>query len=93
MSYTEVSLAIKISITALIFFDFLVPFGRSQAREYHQPTISRSSHLDLPTYTTLSLNFQTFCGSYFPAPELLYGEPYTGPEVDVLVCGEVPFDH
>ncbi|KAF7353684.1 Non-specific serine/threonine protein kinase [Mycena venus] len=44
----------------------------------------------------------TFCGtSYFPAPEMLSGKPYVGPEVDVwnfgivlyiLVCGKVPFN-
>ncbi|KAJ7460950.1 kinase-like domain-containing protein [Mycena galericulata] len=42
------------------------------------------------------------CGTYyFPAPEMLAGNPYVGPEVDVwgfgvvlyiLVCGRVPFD-
>jgi serine/threonine protein kinase len=42
------------------------------------------------------------CGSlYFHAPEVLAGEPYMGPEVDVwafgtviytLVCGKVPFN-
>ncbi|KAI5191854.1 serine/threonine protein kinase KIN1/2 [Nematocida minor] len=44
----------------------------------------------------------TFCGSlYFAAPELLSGNLYKGPEVDVwslgvvlyvMVCGKVPFD-
>ncbi|KAJ6546979.1 kinase-like domain-containing protein [Mycena capillaripes] len=44
----------------------------------------------------------TACGtSYFPAPEMLFGEPYVGPEVDIwgfgvvlyiLVCAKVPFD-
>lgn len=47
-------------------------------------------------------SLKTFCGSlYFAAPELLKGNVYTGPEVDVwslgiilyvLVCGKVPFD-
>ncbi|CAO3687583.1 unnamed protein product [Rhizopus stolonifer] len=45
---------------------------------------------------------QTYCGSlYFAAPELLRGEPYRGPEIDVwslgvviyvMVTGVVPFD-
>ena len=44
---------------------------------------------------------RTFCGSFFPAPELLQAKAYTGPEVDIwsfgivlylLVCGKVPFD-
>lgn len=45
---------------------------------------------------------RTFCGSlYFAAPELLKGQAYVGPEVDiwalgvvlyVMVCGKVPFD-
>ncbi|KAL6120629.1 hypothetical protein NUSPORA_02611 [Nucleospora cyclopteri] len=44
----------------------------------------------------------TFCGSlYFAAPELLAGQRYVGPEVDVwslgivlyvMLCGKVPFD-
>jgi len=44
----------------------------------------------------------TFCGSlYFAAPELLFGQRYCGPEIDVwslgvvlyvLLCGCVPFD-
>lgn len=44
----------------------------------------------------------TFCGSlYFAAPELLSGQRYCGPEIDVwslgvvlyvLLCGSVPFD-
>lgn len=47
-------------------------------------------------------SLKTFCGSlYFAAPELLKGNVYVGPEVDVwslgvifyvLVCGRVPFD-
>ena len=46
-------------------------------------------------------HLKTFCGSYFPAPELLQAKGYIGPEVDiwsfgivlyVLVCGKVPFD-
>lgn len=47
-------------------------------------------------------HLKTFCGSlYFAAPELLRGNAYVGPEVDVwslgiilfvLVCGHVPFD-
>ncbi|OCL00596.1 Pkinase-domain-containing protein [Cenococcum geophilum 1.58] len=46
-------------------------------------------------------HLKTFCGNYFPAPELLQAKAYTGPEVDiwsfgivlyVLVCGKVPFD-
>ena len=47
-------------------------------------------------------SLHTFCGSlYFAAPELLKGNVYVGPEVDVwslgvifyvLVCGRVPFD-
>jgi len=41
------------------------------------------------------------CSHYFPAPEMIQGRQYTGPEVDVwclgivlytLVCGKVPFD-
>lgn len=45
---------------------------------------------------------KTFCGSlYFAAPELLHGQLYSGPEVDVwslgiilyvMLCGKVPFD-
>lgn len=45
---------------------------------------------------------KTCCGSlYFAAPELLHGEMYTGPEVDIwslgiilysMLCGRVPFD-
>ncbi|KAJ6488494.1 kinase-like domain-containing protein, partial [Mycena vitilis] len=44
----------------------------------------------------------TFCGtSYFPAPEMVTGKPYVGPEIDIwnlgvvlytVVCGKVPFD-
>lgn len=44
----------------------------------------------------------TFCGSlYFAAPELLMGQRYVGPEIDVwslgvvlyvMICGKVPFD-
>jgi serine/threonine protein kinase len=44
----------------------------------------------------------TFCGSaYFSAPELLQGQPYIGPEIDIysfgiviytMICGKVPFD-
>ncbi|KAI5169346.1 serine/threonine protein kinase KIN1/2 [Pancytospora epiphaga] len=44
----------------------------------------------------------TFCGSlYFAAPELLLGQRYCGPEIDVwslgvvlyvMLCGKVPFD-
>ena len=46
-------------------------------------------------------HLETLCGSYFPAPEILNGKIYTGPEVDVwsfgvvlyiMVCGKVPFD-
>ncbi|KAI8970944.1 kinase-like domain-containing protein [Pilobolus umbonatus] len=46
---------------------------------------------------------ETYCGSvFFVAPELIRGEPYTGPEVDVwslgvvlytMLMGVVPFDH
>ncbi|KAI4291898.1 serine/threonine protein kinase KIN1/2 [Pancytospora philotis] len=48
------------------------------------------------------LMLKTFCGSlYFAAPELLLGQQYSGPEVDVwslgvvlyvMLCGKVPFD-
>lgn len=44
----------------------------------------------------------TFCGSgYFPAPEMIEGKRYIGPEIDVwglgvviyiMVCGRVPWD-
>ncbi|KAJ6606414.1 kinase-like domain-containing protein [Mycena vulgaris] len=47
-------------------------------------------------------HLDTFYGtSHFPAPEIITGTPYVGPEVDVwgfgtvlyiLVCGRVPFD-
>jgi serine/threonine protein kinase len=53
-------------------------------------------------YDPFSPKLSTCCGSsFFPAPELLHGMAYTGPEVDVwsfgvvlyiLVCGRVPFD-
>ena len=81
--------------------DFLVPFGRSQVREY--PHITNRQYQDgLANLYDPFPQLSTFCGSYFPTPELVSGEPYTGPEVDVwslaivlslLVCGDVPFDH
>jgi serine/threonine protein kinase KIN1/2 len=47
-------------------------------------------------------SLDTFCGSlYFSAPELLQGQPYIGPEIDIysfgiviytMICGKVPFD-
>lgn len=56
----------------------------------------------LSNYYNPDETLKTFCGSlYFAAPELLKGQPYMGPEVDVwalgvvlyvMVCGKVPFD-
>jgi serine/threonine protein kinase len=51
-------------------------------------------------YDPLS-RLSALCGGFFAAPELLNGQAYIGPEVDVwnfgvilyvLVCGKVPFD-
>jgi serine/threonine protein kinase len=51
-----------------------------------------------PIFTDLSAQC---CSHYYPAPEMIEGQQYVGPEVDVwclgiilyiLVCGKVPFD-
>lgn len=70
--------------------------------------VSQMGNIKITDYFGLSNFYDPFsqlstaCGSsYFPAPELLCGKAYTGPEIDiwsfgvilyVLVCGKVPFD-
>ncbi|KAJ7491240.1 kinase-like domain-containing protein, partial [Mycena latifolia] len=69
----------------------LSPTGEAMLANFHLAAV----------YDSLG-KLATFCGTpYFPAPEMLAGRPYIGPEVDVwsfgtvlyiLVCGKVPFD-
>jgi len=56
------------------------------------------STLYTPTFTDLGAQC---CSHFYPAPEMIQGRRYIGPEVDVwclgivlyiLVCGQVPFD-
>ena len=68
--------------------------------------ISKTGNIKIIDFGLSSLydpnaHLSTFCGSYFPAPELLNMKAYIGPEIDVwsfgvvlyiLVCGKVPFD-
>ncbi|KAJ7915525.1 kinase-like domain-containing protein [Mycena leptocephala] len=60
------------------------------------------TNFDLSAVFDPAGHLSTACGtSYFPAPEMLSGKSYVGPEVDIwgfgvvlytLVCGRVPFD-
>lgn len=69
--------------------------------------ISKAGHIKLIDFGSSALfldneALRSQCGSsYFPAPEIIAGVPYRGPEIDVwsfgiilytMVCGKVPFD-
>lgn len=70
--------------------------------------VSKNGHIKLidfccstlyrPNFTDLDLQC---CSHFFPAPEMIQGRQYIGPEIDIwclgivlyiLVCGKVPFD-